>query len=375
MGFLSGSQTYTRFRICGSLPDDWRGPADEAVRKLAHRESLTSRSDEPNAGWVSMFDPGAAPADWLIGQWVVLSVRIDAKRVNGRLFKVLLERRLAEVRAEKGVERLGKNHKQEIKEALKEELLARTLPSLRTVDLVWDTASGEVQVFTSSAKDLDIATSLFRETFALELRPDRMVDWLAERWTWDRIEQTCAAITGNRQAGLPLEPAEDYHSDCLEGSERQIGCDFIAWLWMVSDENGGEMHAGDWDVWLERRLRLTTDEAAVSIDASAPHDGATAREAYAAGHQPSEAVIGLRQGECEYLAGIRVTGRGIALRGVRLPCVVKDGEEEMVYERTGLLERLNGAVRELFRAFVEDRAGEWDRRVGEWMAGEKEEAA
>ena len=127
MGLLTGGLSFRRYRVYGDLPSDFRETYLDSVLSLTHQENLKHRSKEPLIGWVSITDPADVALDLntlLYDHYLVLSLRQDKKAINSKLFSILLDRRQKEVKEERGLERLGKNHKDEIKEALEEELLS-----------------------------------------------------------------------------------------------------------------------------------------------------------------------------------------------------------------------------------------------------------
>src|SRR5687768_16675869 len=124
-----------RYRVEGTLPAPL---SEEFARRLTDRRFLPLSAREERAyGWVTadnllltQFD-----ADTLVrGEHVVLGLRIDRRRVNGRLLRAQLD---LEVRARTraaddgaGSRRLGREERLELRQHLQQELLRQTSPSV-----------------------------------------------------------------------------------------------------------------------------------------------------------------------------------------------------------------------------------------------------
>ena len=84
MGALSGSASFMRFSVEGDLPASfWDFVAD---RVAAHSfRDIDDSLDEYSIGWVSvanMFDADFSYASYAAGDYVVLSLRVDERKVN-----------------------------------------------------------------------------------------------------------------------------------------------------------------------------------------------------------------------------------------------------------------------------------------------------
>lgn len=181
MGLLSGALSFRRYRVLGELPADFRETFTEAIVKNALRENDRARSKEDNVGWVAITD--AADIDlflnkFLYNNFLVLSMRVDRKRVPAKYLKIQVDRRVRDTMAAKGLERIGAAHRRELKEAVEEDLLGRALPVVAVFDMAWDIHKNEVWFFGTSDAINDIFRFLFKETFKLELQRVQLSDWL-----------------------------------------------------------------------------------------------------------------------------------------------------------------------------------------------------
>lgn len=247
MGLLTGGLSFRRFRVYQPLPEGFRDLFLENITRFAFQENLQHRSKEPLFGWTSILNPDDISFDLntvLYDRYLVLGLRQDKKSINGKLFQILLERRARALMAERGLERLGKKHKEEIKEALEEELLGQTLPSVNTYDLAWDIHTGEVLVFATSDSVIEIFQGLFQDTFGARLYAERLVDWLAPQYlTWEALTDRLGSTPSLKKDAGPEKPefnADGFHEgNPLKGRELELGSEFLSWLWHESELREG----------------------------------------------------------------------------------------------------------------------------------------
>jgi recombination associated protein RdgC len=181
MGLLAGAMSFRRYRVLGALPDGFRDLYIESIGRFAFRENDRARSKEDNIGWVAITD--AADIDlflnkFLYNNFLVLSMRIDKKRVPGKYLKIQVDRKVRETMEARGLQRVGAAHKRELKEAVEEDLLARALPVVAVFDMAWDIHRNEVWFFGTSDLVNDHFRALFKDTFGLEIMRIQLSDWI-----------------------------------------------------------------------------------------------------------------------------------------------------------------------------------------------------
>jgi len=181
MGLLTGALSFRRYRVVGDLPPDFRDRFLDAIAAHTLRENDRARSKEENLGWAAITDPGDMDLflnKFLYNNFLVLSMRVDKKRVPGKYLKIQVDRRVRDSMKAKGLERIGAAHRRELKEAVEEELLGRALPVVAVYDMAWDILKGEVWFFATSDPVHDLFRGLFLETFKLEIARIQLSDWL-----------------------------------------------------------------------------------------------------------------------------------------------------------------------------------------------------
>jgi hypothetical protein len=340
-----------------------------------------------------VFDPASSVFELnnlLIDRHVTLTMRADTKKIQGAYFRIALARRLAQVREERGVEKLSKDETEAIKDALESELLCRALPSVATTDVAWDIHTGEVFVFSTSEGTLEHVRQLMKETFDVVIAPERTVDWLDDKLGRDDV---LARIKEH----LPGGPATGENP--LEGHELALGSDFLTWLWLQSEASDGlfrvidgsrivreveEHEDDDWNditetlkhadltLWIDSRLKLRElvdeDPATTILLGVAPSTTPEARQNLAVGKRPVEAQLGLKLGELECSMALMATGEGIRISGLKLPTTAGDGPEGKLLERLGLLELVHTTLKQLFQQFFQARTSPaWHERVDRFV--------
>lgn len=409
MGLVSGGLNGHRFRITTPLPEGFRDVYLENVRDYAFEDQPTAT--EPVMGWVDVFEPANTSFElntFLFDHFVALSMRLDKKAVNGRYFKIALQRRFDEVMEERGLEKLNKEDKEAIKDALEADLLSRALPSVGIHDLVWDVNNGEVIVFATSEPVLELFRGLVVDTFGAKLRPERMVDWLHDKLDANEIaERIDIWLPGGRRAhgtGAVIDGWRE--DDMLEGHERALASDFLTWLWLQSESTDGlfrvidgagaqqaaldkldddaddmwndvteSLKRADLNLWLESRLKLQepgedSQETTILLGA-APSTTDEARRNLIVGKRPVEACLGLKLGDLECSMSLSAAGSGLQVRGLKLPFEVKTGQEEKIYERMFLLDLVHTTLKQLFQQFFLERTSPaWNDKLDRWMGAE-----
>lgn len=404
MGLLSGGLNGRRYRITTPLPEGFRDLYLEQVREAAFTPAPVAGDREPRVGWCDPFEAANTSFElntFLFDRYVVLTARIDKKTVNARYLKIAVTERTLQVMEERGTEKLSKDDRGAIAEAVEAELYSRALPSVNLCDVAWDIHTGEVLIFATSDATLELVELLFEETFGVNLHRERMADWLSDKLEWGEIaERADAALSGARGTQGQGHVVDGWHQDDpLEGAHMELAADFVTWLWLQSESSDGLFRVieegprvshdedvdDEWNdvteslkhgqvvLWLESRLKLQdiheeeAPETTILLGV-APSTTTAARLDLSNGKRPVEARIGLRVNELECGMTLRATPGGVDVSGLKMPFEVKKGEEEKVFERMALLDLVHTTVKRLFQQFFLSRTTEaWQGRVERWL--------
>ena len=171
MGLLTGSASLTRFSVVGELPESFWDFVAERVAAQSFKD-IDDTLDEYSIGWVSvadMFDANFAFSSYAAGDYVVLTMRIDERKVTPSVLKKYVMKEEERLKREKQIPRLSKSARLEIKERIRAELVRKSPPVPSTYDLCWNLAENTLLFFSTSKKSMALLEDLFKETFNLSL--------------------------------------------------------------------------------------------------------------------------------------------------------------------------------------------------------------
>jgi hypothetical protein len=172
MGFLKGTASFVCFEAEGQLPEDALDFIAERIKGYAFRD-IDDSYDEYSIGWVSvvnMFDASFAYASYAVGDNIVLTLRVDERKVAPAVLKKMVQKEEERVRLEKQLPKLSRGMKVEIRERVKSELTKKALPVPATYDLHWNLTDNTVFFFTTNKKLHAVLEDFFKEVFGLTLR-------------------------------------------------------------------------------------------------------------------------------------------------------------------------------------------------------------
>ncbi len=174
MGAFNGSLTYRQYVVRESLPDAHRDLFEKGIQKHAFRPLTPAMEVERSIGWCNArfaMDTDLESTKYTYTDYIVLALRVDAWSIPATTLKIYTEAEVQRVMEEQKRESLSRYEISEIKERVKFELKQRTLPTIKTVDMVWSLQDGIVRFFSSSQKmNLDFM-DLFEDTFTMTLMP------------------------------------------------------------------------------------------------------------------------------------------------------------------------------------------------------------
>lgn len=185
MSLLSGAVSFVEL----SVPVDTEFYEDK-VKSLAFKD-IDDTYDDHSIGWVSPLDMFNSDSPALVlGDCVVLTLRIDERKAPGALLKRLVAKEERRIRIERQVPKLSGGMRIEIKERIRTELVRKTKPTTVTVDAVWSVNTGQILLFSVSPSVLEIFEDFFKVTFGsppeLVVQTGDPSDFLA--WCWWQSE-------------------------------------------------------------------------------------------------------------------------------------------------------------------------------------------
>ncbi|RNC71815.1 MAG: exonuclease [Desulfuromonadales bacterium] len=388
MGILSSTTAVCQFRVAGDLPSGDLYPWI-AGRLAAHSfHSIDQSAAELSVGWVHLDDHRQmsfdVPAAFWRDHYVAFTLRRDQRKLPAALVKAYLQ--VAEheyLTANPGFNRVPKQKREELKEAVRANLLTKTLPVPSGWDAVWETRTGIVTFTSLSAPIIELFETQFKKTF--------------EGLRLVAVHPYARAGEVVPEALTPaLEKANQATSDAaidLIRSNQWLGWDFLLWLlhrtmtesseYRVS--RPGAAQEGDLFVaYLNDRLVLQSagENGTQKITMAGPQDHfQEARTALKSGKRITEATLYLELGE--NIWKLTLKGELFHFASYKAPKVaiekgdhVDEGSEREAafYERMYVMEQGLQLFDSLFATFLGARLGSgWGEelvRIEGWLAGE-----
>lgn len=171
MGLLSRSASYVRYAVEGDLPENFWEFAAERIALHSFRD-IDDGHEERSVGWVSvlsMFDSSFAYASYAAGDHIVLSLRMDERKVAPRVLNKFCLKEEERLKKERQVPKLSRSHRLDIKENMRLMLMKRAVPVPAVYDLCWNLAESTLLFFSTSRKAQELLEEFFKETFGLGL--------------------------------------------------------------------------------------------------------------------------------------------------------------------------------------------------------------
>ncbi len=168
-----------RFSVEGELPESFWDFVAERVAAHSFRD-IDDTLEEYSIGWVSvasMFDADFAYGSYAAGDYVVLSMRVDERKVAPAVLKKCVLKEEERLKRERQIPRLGRSARLEIKERVRTQLARKSVPVPAVYDVCWNLGDRSLFFFSTSKKAMSLLEELFRETFDLSVV--LQVPWLA----------------------------------------------------------------------------------------------------------------------------------------------------------------------------------------------------
>lgn len=172
MGLVSGSASFVRFDVEGELPENGWDYISDRVKSFSFVD-IDEGYDEYSIGWVSvinMFDSSFHYSSFIVGDYVVLSMRIDERKVSPAILKKFVVKEEERIKLEKQIPKIPRSMKVEIKERIHTELVRKSVPVPAVYDLCWNLSEGTVLFFTTNKKAHVVLEDFFKESFGLLLK-------------------------------------------------------------------------------------------------------------------------------------------------------------------------------------------------------------
>ncbi len=388
MGILSNSVSICQYMVVGDLPaGDLFSWASENLSRHGF-QPIDQGTAELSAGWVhsgnhreSSF---AAPADFWHDHYMAFSLRQDRRRLPAALLKAYLQVEEHEfLSANPGLRWVPKQKKEELRDKVRTQLLARTLPVPAVYDAVWDSRTGLLTFAALGRPAMEAFETEFKKTF-----PGL------------RLVAVHPFARAEKDVDGPLQPAlrtfnratSDAVLDLIQ-SNRWLGWDFLLWLMYRTMNDSSEYRVNrpgpaeqgePFAAYLNDRLVLASngESGLQKITVVGPQDRfSEVRTALQNGKVINEAALHFEKGE--HLWKMTLKGDTFHFASYKAPKVKEEKDitvdeasehEALFYERMYVLETGLQLFDSLFAAFLAVRLdSSWEKEmeaIGAWLAEE-----
>jgi hypothetical protein len=372
MGLCKGTLTFSRYRLIGALPDHFPDFFNERIRKNVF-QSVWRTAEEKATGWTGLDDPldiDFQYASYAQGRYLLFSLRVDRKSVAPSLLRLRILEAERNKLSETGQKKLYREQREAIREAVRLELLGRTLPVPSFFEICWSVPENTLIFCSLSDKVFEDLQELFRDSFQLALSPYMPWDSLCPQQ--DQTGPGSAGVT----AQPPPLPAFPPGIDPLT-----IGREFLTWLWFKSEERNGRVlipNAGESEVFFIRRLVLESGdgEYAETVVCQGLHaDLKEGKEALRQGKKITAARLKVAHDKTEWEFTFKADR--FHFQSMKLPTLPENDGDEIdregqLLERIYLIEKAAGMMDQLFQSFQTCRlSSDWEAelsRMQKWIS-------
>ena len=375
MGLLKGSLSFSRYRVMGEAPEEFRPFFDRQIKKYAFRE-LTASAEEQAFGWTCLENPldtHFEGAKYSAGDFFYFALRVDRKSIPPALLRLKCLEEERKALKDSGKKRLFREQTREIRERVYLHLLARAYPVPSLYDVLWAPSGGWLLVGSHADKVFEIFEDLFKITFNAKFTP--FLPWDAEQ-----LDRKTAATVAALEGGSFLEPSK---SSGEKTDPAFLAREFLTWLWYKSEERNGTIAIpGKTEVELtfEKRVVLESGEGEYAETVACQGLHADLKEGKAAireGKKVREARLRLEKDGDRWEFTLKADR--FQFQSMKLPQtggLDEEAEEKEggILERVYLVETALKTMDELFAFFLSRRlspqwASEDIPRVKAWLRG------
>lgn len=171
MGLLSSTVSVTRYRVEGEIEPPVMETVTAGLKKNAISE-IDDEDSEKSVGWTSFespFSPSFEGDSFVVGPYLVFSLRIDKKTIPSKIIKKHFSLEVAKRMAETGRDYLSKKEKQEIKEHVTHVLSLRIPATPNVYDVLWSVENGWIWLFSNQKAANEELETLFARSFKATL--------------------------------------------------------------------------------------------------------------------------------------------------------------------------------------------------------------
>lgn len=385
MGILANTVSICQFRVVGELP------AADLFQWISERLAkngftpIDQGAAELSIGWVHLDEHRessfASPAAFWRDNYLTFTLRQDRRHLPAALLRAHQKQAEDDFLAKNpNYSRVPKQNREELREAVRGALLARTLPVPSTYDAVWDTRTNVLTLATLGTKAVDLFETHFRKSFEglrlIAVHPYARAAQAADPQLLPALEKANKATT-------------DAVLDLIK-SNQWLGWDFLLWvMYRTLNESseyrvtrpGPALDGESFVAYLDDRMVLcaTAENGVQKITASGPQDRfGEVQTALRNGKRITEAALYLEKGEDVWKMTLK--GEMFHFASYKAPKVKEERDntveemeekEALFYERMYVMETGLQLFDSLYAAFLAARLGEgWNeeaQKIADWL--------
>jgi DNA recombination-dependent growth factor C len=173
MGLMSGGMSIRRFHVLASPPKAFESDYVDSFQDYAFRSNTDVLSEEIRCGWSTihnLLDQDFSDSRrWYVEPYIFAMMRIDKKTVPSNYYRAKSNQKIEDWCTANNKEKAPAKVRREIKESVKNDLLSKSLPKVKTVEFCWNVQESHLILHSTSRNINEQFVKLFFETFGIGL--------------------------------------------------------------------------------------------------------------------------------------------------------------------------------------------------------------
>ncbi len=376
MGIQSSSATFTRFFVPQPEMEDFWSYVQEKLSAGRFAEPRDIQEETWGfARWEDFFESSFHDGSHHVGEYIVFHYRMDVRKVPSIVLKKFVHDALRKYRGENDGRWPSRQERRDIQEEVQSMLLSRALPQPSACEVVWNPASQQMLLGTTSTRMMDSFLEAFEKHFQIYPVPLHHANWAHHVLGLTPQEKDFLGGLVDTKSATAMEDG------------RFLGFEFLTWIWFFVEKGEGRVPLPDGkvgEVHLGERFVLTLpgegrEKIVCTTQANSLHE---ARTALQKGKFVQEVQLLIIIGDNEYL--LTLDSALWAVKSLKTPKQMKDFREDdedgFFLEKMYFIEEVSAALNALYRKFLQQRlTSSWEREVlpsvKAWMDNRGEEVA
>ena len=384
MGFLSGSATFSRFRIDNDPTNVFGQDHLDLLEQNKIQSAGRNLHEQPSIGFLGgahILDTQFDFEKNIIGEAMHFSIRIDSCQIPGPIKRAWTQIELSGIMKDNPGGRPNKAQREEAKEAVEalcaEESKKGNFNRMSVIPVLWDSASSTLFVGNTSEKTIEFCLGLMHDVFGLEFSPITSGKLALE---WAIAAEATAAVFEASPAPFHAESNGNVvWWNGMADNYDYLGNEFLLWLWWNWEVNGDVIALGDESEvagLFARSLSLDCpmgENGKETISSESPVTLPEAMLAVRNGKLPRKAGLTLIRNDEQY--DLALQAETFTFGSARIKQLDEDVTSKDPFERIESIRQLAATLDLLFEQFCQVRfAGDWKaemKKLRSWLSSER----